>query len=165
MSGGGLEKAQNGNYAFIDSDREPNNVLVEQMQGTLVTIAKDVKLAGRVSNTSPRSRRLSLIGYENRLLADTRFSNDDARGTLFDIGAGPSVTSAVMRIVPVGVGRSARAYRKLIRSQYQGARGSGEFGVGVVKQKLVDAELAKRDADAEAACNLSRRRAGASTLA
>jgi len=39
-----LSNKANGNYAFIDSDREAHKVLVEQMQGTLVTIAKDVKL-------------------------------------------------------------------------------------------------------------------------
>ncbi|MCA9252369.1 MAG: von Willebrand factor type A domain-containing protein, partial [Phycisphaerales bacterium] len=34
----------NGNYAYIDTLREAEKVLVEQMGGTLVTIAKDVKI-------------------------------------------------------------------------------------------------------------------------
>ena len=34
----------NGNYAFIDTESEARKVLVEQMTGTLVTIAKDVKI-------------------------------------------------------------------------------------------------------------------------
>ena len=34
----------NGNYAYIDCLREARKVLVEQMRGTLVTIAKDVKI-------------------------------------------------------------------------------------------------------------------------
>ena len=34
----------NGNYAYIDTLREARKVLVEQLGGTLVTIAKDVKL-------------------------------------------------------------------------------------------------------------------------
>ena len=34
----------NGNYAYIDTLREARKVLVEQMGGTLVTIAKDVKI-------------------------------------------------------------------------------------------------------------------------
>ena len=34
----------NGNYAYIDTLQEARKVLVEQMSGTLVTIAKDVKI-------------------------------------------------------------------------------------------------------------------------
>ncbi|TXT35502.1 MAG: hypothetical protein FD138_1323, partial [Planctomycetota bacterium] len=34
----------NGNYAYIDTLRECNKVFVEQMTGTLITIAKDVKI-------------------------------------------------------------------------------------------------------------------------
>lgn len=34
----------NGNYAYIDTLREANKVFVEQMTGTLITIAKDVKI-------------------------------------------------------------------------------------------------------------------------
>ena len=34
----------NGNYAYIDTLHEARKVLVEEMAGTLVTIAKDVKI-------------------------------------------------------------------------------------------------------------------------
>src|SRR5438128_1244512 len=34
----------NGNYAYIDSQQEARKVFVEQMTGTLMTIAKDVKI-------------------------------------------------------------------------------------------------------------------------
>ena len=34
----------NGNYAYIDNLAEARKVLVKQMQGTLVTIARDVKI-------------------------------------------------------------------------------------------------------------------------
>ena len=39
-----LSNKGNGNYAYIDSIREAKKVLVDQMAGTLYTIAKDVKL-------------------------------------------------------------------------------------------------------------------------
>ena len=39
-----LADAGNGNYAYIDTLAEARKVLVEQAGGTLVTVAKDVKL-------------------------------------------------------------------------------------------------------------------------
>ncbi|MEJ0091008.1 MAG: YfbK domain-containing protein [Limisphaerales bacterium] len=57
----------NGNYAYIDSLNEGRKVLVEQMSGTLVTIAKDVKIQIEFNPAQVDSYRL--IGYENRLLA------------------------------------------------------------------------------------------------
>lgn len=93
-----LSDKANGNYAFIDSDREAHKLLVEQMQGTLVTIAKDVKLQVEFNPAQVAAYRL--IGYENRRLADRDF-NDDTKDA-GDIGAGHAVT-ALYEIVPVGV--------------------------------------------------------------
>jgi Ca-activated chloride channel family protein len=93
-----LSNKANGNYAFIDSDAEGRKVLVEQMQGTLVTIAKDVKLQVEFNPATVASYRL--IGYENRRLADRDF-NDDTKDA-GDIGAGHSVT-ALYELVPAGI--------------------------------------------------------------
>lgn len=87
----------NGNYAYIDSLGEARKVLVEQMQGTLVTIAKDVKIQVEFNPAVVRAYRL--IGYENRLLAKEDF-NDDAKDA-GEIGAGHTVT-ALYELVPVG---------------------------------------------------------------
>lgn len=87
----------NGNYAYIDSLGEARKVLVEQMQGTLVTIAKDVKIQVEFNPAVVRAYRL--IGYENRLLAEEDF-NDDAKDA-GEIGAGHTVT-ALYELVPVG---------------------------------------------------------------
>ena len=88
----------NGNYAFIDSRDEARKVLVEQTSGTLVTIAKDVKLQIEFNPSQVSSYRL--IGYENRVLAKEDF-NDDKKDA-GEIGAGHSVT-ALYEIVPAGV--------------------------------------------------------------
>lgn len=88
----------NGNYAFIDSREEARKVLVEQTSGTLVTIAKDVKLQVEFNPTQVSSYRL--IGYENRVLAKEDF-NDDMKDA-GEVGAGHSVT-ALYEIVPAGV--------------------------------------------------------------
>ncbi|MBB5038318.1 YfbK domain-containing protein [Prosthecobacter dejongeii] len=88
----------NGNYAYIDSLGEARKVLVEQMNGTLVTIAKDVKIQVEFNPAVIRSYRL--IGYENRLLAKEDF-NDDAKDA-GEIGAGHSVT-ALYELVPANL--------------------------------------------------------------
>ncbi len=93
-----LSNKANGNYAFIDSDAEARKVLVEQMQGTLVTIAKDVKLQVEFNPATVAAYRL--IGYENRRLADRDF-NDDTKDA-GDIGAGHAVT-ALYELVPAGI--------------------------------------------------------------
>jgi secreted protein with Ig-like and vWFA domain len=88
----------NGNYAYIDTELEAKKVLVEQMNSTLVTIAKDVKIQVEFNPAVARSYRL--IGYENRLLAKEDF-NDDTKDA-GEIGAGHTVT-ALYEVIPVGV--------------------------------------------------------------
>jgi len=88
----------NGNYAYIDSITEARKVLVGQMGGTLVTIAKDVKI--QVEFNPVRVAAYRLIGYENRILAAEDF-NDDTKDA-GEIGAGHTVT-ALYEVVPAGV--------------------------------------------------------------
>jgi Ca-activated chloride channel family protein len=88
----------NGNYAYIDGLLEARKVLVQEMGGTLFTIAKDVKL--QVEFNPQRVRAYRLIGYENRLLRDEDFADD--RKDAGELGAGHSVT-ALYEVVPVGV--------------------------------------------------------------
>lgn len=88
----------NGNYAYIDTEKEARKALVEQAGGTLVTIAKDVKIQVEFNPAVVQAYRL--IGYENRLLAKEDFNND--RVDAGEIGAGHTVT-ALYEVVPVGV--------------------------------------------------------------
>lgn len=88
----------NGAYAYIDSLREGRKVLVEQLSGTLQTIAKDVKIQVEFNPAKIASYRL--VGYENRRLAPEDFNND--RIDAGEIGAGHTVT-ALYELVPVGV--------------------------------------------------------------
>ena len=85
----------NGMYAFIDTENEARKVLVEQLSGTLVTIAKDVKI--QVEFNPAKVKGYRLIGYENRILAAEDF-NDDTKDA-GEIGAGHNVT-ALYEIVP-----------------------------------------------------------------
>ncbi len=87
----------NGNYAYIDTAKEAQKVLVEQIGATLMTIAKDVKLQLEFNPATVAGYRL--IGYENRLLRDQDFNDDTIDAG--EIGAGHSVT-ALYEIIPAG---------------------------------------------------------------
>jgi Ca-activated chloride channel family protein len=86
----------NGNYAYIDGVLEARKQLVTEIGGTLLTLAKDVKLQVEFNPATVRAYRL--IGYENRLLADEDF-NDDGKDA-GELGAGHAVT-ALYELVPV----------------------------------------------------------------
>lgn len=88
----------NGNYAYIDSLGEARKVLIEQMTGSLITIAKDVKIQVEFNPSQVNAYRL--IGYENRMLRSEDF-NDDTKDA-GEIGAGHTVT-ALYEVVPAGV--------------------------------------------------------------
>jgi Ca-activated chloride channel homolog len=87
----------NGNYAYIDTPAEARKVLVEQLSGTLVTIAKDVKI--QVDFNPARAAGYRLLGYENRLLRHEDFKNDAKDAG--EIGAGHTVT-AFYEVIPTG---------------------------------------------------------------
>ena len=92
--------ADNGNglYAYIDGLREARKVLVEQLTGSTITVAKDVKLQVEFNPATVANYRL--IGYENRVMAAEDFRDDTKDAG--EIGAGHSVT-ALYEIVPRGV--------------------------------------------------------------
>jgi Ca-activated chloride channel family protein len=94
-----ISNKANGNYYFVDNESEARKVLVDQMTGTLTTIAKDVKIQVEFNPAKVASYRL--VGYENRLLADRDF-NDDKKDA-GEIGAGHTVT-ALYEIKPVQQG-------------------------------------------------------------
>ena len=89
----------NGNYAYIDSELEAKKSLVEEIDGKLITIAKDVKI--QVDFNPARVHSYRLIGYENRLLKNQDFSDDSKDAG--EIGSGHSVT-ALYELVPAGPG-------------------------------------------------------------
>ncbi|HET6348477.1 MAG TPA: von Willebrand factor type A domain-containing protein [Candidatus Krumholzibacteria bacterium] len=79
----------NGNYSYLDDVFEAQKVFVHEMGGTLVTIAKDVKI--QVEFNPDRVASYRLIGYENRMLKREDFEND--RKDAGEMGAGHSVTA------------------------------------------------------------------------
>jgi Ca-activated chloride channel family protein len=92
-----LADCGNGNYGYVDNIAEARKLLVEQLSGTLLTIAKDVKI--QVEFNPAQIDAYRLIGYDNRRLADRDFRDDNQDAG--DIGAGHSV-SALYELIPSG---------------------------------------------------------------
>lgn len=84
-----LSNDGDGTYAYIDTLREAERVFVNDMTGTLLTIAKDAKI--QVEFNPEVVERYRLLGYENRDVADEDFRNDTVDAG--EIGAGHSVTA------------------------------------------------------------------------
>ena len=100
-----MEKlADNGNglYAYIDGAREARKVLVEQLTGSTIAIAKDVKIQIEFNPAQIASYRL--LGYENRLMAAAEFRDD--RKDAGEIGAGHCVT-ALYELLPAAAAADA----------------------------------------------------------
>jgi Ca-activated chloride channel homolog len=94
-----LADVGDGNHAYIDTLQEARKVLVQEMQSTLLTIAKDVKI--QIEFNPAQVAEYRLIGYENRMLRREDFNNDKVDAG--DIGAGHEVT-ALYELTLVGSG-------------------------------------------------------------
>ncbi len=79
----------NGNYGYVDSLKEVKRLLVDQLDATIQTIAKDVKVQVEFNPAVVAEYRL--IGYENRALKREDFNNDQKDAG--EIGAGHTVTA------------------------------------------------------------------------
>lgn len=77
----------NGNYAYIDNEREADRIFNTEFAGAMYTIAKDVKLQIAFDSTVVEQYRL--IGYENRVLENWQFEADTIDAG--DLGMGQNV--------------------------------------------------------------------------
>ncbi len=128
----------NGNYGYVDSELEARKLLVHEAGGTMITVAKDVKIQVEFNPTQVHAYRL--IGYENRALAAADFADD--RKDAGDIGAGHTVT-ALYEVVPAGVdldvpGTGPLRYQR--PAELAGAADSGELMFVKLRYKLPDEE-------------------------
>ena len=115
--------AQNGNgqAAYIDTLGEARKVLVEEMSGTLMAIAKDVKI--QVEFNPAMVAEYRLIGYETRALRREDFNNDAVDAG--EIGAGHRVT-ALYEVLPADAPAEARLLDDLRYGTAPAAPGSGD---------------------------------------
>ena len=103
----------NGIYGMIDNEIEARRMMVEQLSGTLVTVAKDVKI--QIDFNPNKVAGYRLIGYEDRRLANKDFDNDQKDAG--EIGAGHRVT-ALYEVIPVGKAVSATPSSESETSKY-----------------------------------------------
>lgn len=116
-----LANIGDGNHAYIDSPREARKVLRDEMAGTLLTVAKDVKI--QVEFNPAQVAEYRLVGYENRQLKREDFANDAVDAG--EIGAGHDVT-ALYEIALVGSGGEWNAplrYAAVARTPATGTAG------------------------------------------
>lgn len=133
-----LADVGDGNHAYIDTPQEARKVLVEEMQATLLTIARDVKI--QVEFNPAQVSEYRLIGYENRLLAREDFANDKVDAG--DIGAGHEVT-ALYEITPVGSGADRLPALRYGKEKIVAGKGAGELAHLRLRYKLPDGDSSR----------------------
>ena len=79
----------NGRYAYVDTLDEAHRIFVEDLTGTLQTLAAEAR--AQVEFDPEMVERYRLLGYENRDIADERFRDDTVDAG--EIGMGHSVTA------------------------------------------------------------------------
>ncbi len=84
-----LANRGNGRYAYVDTLDEARRIFVENLTGTLQTIAAEARV--QVDFNPEVVERYRLLGYENRDIADERFRDDTVDAG--EIGAGHTVTA------------------------------------------------------------------------
>jgi Ca-activated chloride channel family protein len=79
-----------GRYAYVDRPEESERLFVEELTGTLQTVAEEARVQVELD---PRAVvRWRLLGYENRDIADERFRHDHSVDA-GEVGAGQQVTA------------------------------------------------------------------------
>ena len=146
-----LANAGNGNYGYIDSMLEAKKMFVNEFGGTLMTVAKDVKVQIEFNPAEVAAYRL--LGYENRILKAEDF-NDDKKDA-GEIGSGHTMT-AFYEIVPAGSDDKTVSVDPL-KYQKSEVVGKGELFTVKTRYKLPDAEKSVLRERAHTAAELTRK--------
>ena len=70
-----LATCGNGNYAYLDNEREAEKVFVHELKGNLYTVANNAKAGVTFTSAVEKYR---LIGYDTKLISEDDFNNQDA---------------------------------------------------------------------------------------
>jgi Ca-activated chloride channel family protein len=94
----------NGFYAYVDDIKEARRLFIDNLTGTLQTIALDAKV--QVDFNPETVLRYRLVGFENRAVADDDFRDNEVDAG--EVGAGHAVTALYeIKMVPGAHGRIA----------------------------------------------------------
>lgn len=103
--------ADNGDgfYAYVDDRDEARKLFVDEITGTLQTIALDAKVQVEFNPEVVKNYRL--VGYENRAVDDEDFRNNEVDAG--EVGAGHSVTALYeVKLYPDAYGRIATVFMR-----------------------------------------------------
>jgi Ca-activated chloride channel family protein len=117
----------NGAYFYLDGMHEAKKVFQNELAGTLMTVADDVKVQLAFDPSAVASYRQ--IGYENRALANKDFMDD--KKDAGELGSGHSVT-ALYEIEPLR--HSGTIATLKIRYKDPGAASSQEMAAAIVDE-------------------------------
>lgn len=139
-----------GAYAYVDDLGEARRIFVENLTGTLQTIARDAKV--QVEFDPEVVARYRLLGYENRDVPDERFRDDTVDAG--EIGAGHAVTALYEVKLRQGVDPEEGSERTAatLRLRWESAA-SGR--VEEVSRRVTVGELAGRWRDAPQSLRLA----------
>jgi Ca-activated chloride channel family protein len=99
----------NGFYAYVDNRDEARKLFIDEITGTLQTIALDAKVQVEFDPETVKSYRL--VGYENRDVADDEFRDNSVDAG--EIGAGHSVTALYeIKLYPDARGKVATVFMR-----------------------------------------------------
>jgi len=97
----------NGFYAYVDDISEARRLFIDEITGTLQTIALDAKV--QVEFDPEVVTRYRLVGFENRAVADDQFRDNSVDAG--EIGAGHTVTALYeVKLSPNAHGKIATVY-------------------------------------------------------
>jgi Ca-activated chloride channel homolog len=131
-----------GSYSYVDDLDEAKRIFVQNLTGTLQTIASDVKV--QVEFNPKVVSRYRLFGYENRDIADERFRDDTVDAG--EIGAGHAV--AALYEIKLRTGSGRRAVLATLRLRYR-SKATGEVVETAREVRLRDAAKSWDEASRE----------------
>ena len=117
-----LANLGNGRYAYVDSLEEAHRIFVEDLTGTLMTLAAEART--QVEFNPEVVSRYRLLGYENRAIADHRFRDDTVDAG--EVGAGHAVTALYEVKLAEGVRLRRNTWVATLRLRY-GSIAQGEM--------------------------------------
>ena len=141
-----LADTGDGRYAYVDTLAEARRIFVEELTGTLYTVAREAK--AQVEFDPDAVSRWRLLGYENRDIADERFR--DPTVDAGEIGAGHTVTA--LYEVKLADGARRRDTLATLRVRYRPAESERPVEL---EQRLAVGDLSRSFADATPAFRLA----------
>lgn len=104
----------NGNYCFIDSEREARKVFCEEIDGTLLTVLKDAKASITFKPEQVASYRM--VGYDKKTISQEEF--DDPAKDTGEVGSGLCVSTVFEITLTPGAEENAELAEVTVRFKY-----------------------------------------------